>query len=204
LEVDAFKDRKFNGTVTEIANSSNDSGQLANTGTSQEATKFQVRIRIQEKEAFRPGMSVTAEIETRSRTNALTVPFASVTTRTPKDKKTGNADAASGMKTNAGGNVTKAPSGEGTKTAKGDEKKENAKAIEVVFLKEGDHAKMVPVKIGISDDDYWEISDGLKEGDEVVSGSSKAINRELEDGKKIKMGAVGVGMAKDGERKRGE
>jgi HlyD family secretion protein len=215
LEVDAFKDRKFNGTVTEIANSSNDSGQsgqLQNLGSSsQEATKFQVRIRIQEKEAFRPGMSVTAEIETRSRTNALTVPFASVTTRTPKDKKTGNADAASGGKTNSGGNnanlltnVANAPNGGGTNTAKGDRKKDNAKAIEVVFLKEGDHAKMVPVKIGISDDDYWEISTGLKEGDEVVSGSSKAINRELEDGKKIKLGAVAAGTAKDDERKRGE
>ena len=49
---------------------------------------------------------------------------------------------------------------------------------------------MVPVKIGISDDDYWEILEGLKEGDEVVSGSSKAINRELEEGKKVKKGAA--------------
>ena len=86
LEVDAFKNRKFNGTVTEIANSSKDAGQ-ASTGSSQEATKFEVRIRIQEKEAFRPGMSVTAEIETCYRTNALTVPFASVTTRPPKEKE---------------------------------------------------------------------------------------------------------------------
>src|ERR1019366_7233317 len=84
LEVDAFKNRKFNGTVTEIANSSKDSGQM-NTVSSQEATKFEVRIRIQEKEAFRPGMSVTAEIETCYRTNALTVPFASATTRPPQE-----------------------------------------------------------------------------------------------------------------------
>src|SRR6266446_6892331 len=73
LEVDAFRDRKFKGTVTEIANSSKDSGQ-PNTGgggggQSQEATKFEVRIRVDEKENFRPGMSVTAEIETRSRPN---------------------------------------------------------------------------------------------------------------------------------------
>src|SRR5207249_105200 len=89
LEVDAFRDRKFKGTVTEIANSSKDSG-LGTAGMSggnqQEATKFNVKIRIKEKEQFRPGMSVTAEIETRSRTNALTVPFASVTTRAPKGK----------------------------------------------------------------------------------------------------------------------
>jgi HlyD family secretion protein len=74
--------------------------------------------------------------------------------------------------------------------------------VEVVFVKEGDHAKMVPVKIGICDDDYWEVTEGLSEGAEVVSGSSKAINRDLEDGKKIKKGTVGVETAKDGERKR--
>ncbi|MEI6566502.1 MAG: efflux RND transporter periplasmic adaptor subunit, partial [Verrucomicrobiota bacterium] len=91
LEVDAFKDRKLNGTVTEIANSSK--GSAFSSGSSTDATKFEVRIRVTEKEQFRPGMSVTAEIETRSRTNVLTVPIASVTTRMPKDKK---ADASTG------------------------------------------------------------------------------------------------------------
>src|ERR1039457_5899408 len=86
LEGDAFKKVKFNGTVTEIANSSKDAGQVSS-GSSQEATKFEVRIRIQEKEAFRPGMSVNSEIETCYRTNVLTVPFASVTTRPPKEKE---------------------------------------------------------------------------------------------------------------------
>jgi len=46
----------------------------------------------------------------------------------------------------------------------------------------------VPVKIGISDDDYWEITEGLTEGQEVVFGGYKAISRELEDGKKIRKG----------------
>ena len=50
----------------------------------QDATKFEVKIRVQEKEPFRPGMSVTAEIETRYRTNVLAVPIQSVTTRVPK------------------------------------------------------------------------------------------------------------------------
>ncbi len=49
---------------------------------------------------------------------------------------------------------------------------------------------MVPVKIGISDDTHWEILEGIKEGDEVVSGGYRAISRDLEDGKKIKKGVV--------------
>ena len=217
LEVDAFKKRKFNGTVTEIANSSKDAGQMGG-GASQEATKFEVRIRIQEKEAFRPGMSVTSEIETCYRTNALTVPFASVTTRPPKEKeKKGDVKLAaladppktkspkSGTnslaakpspapaKTNALAVATNVPAADGTNLARSDKKSKDAvKQIEVVFVLEGDHAKMVPVKIGISDDNYWEITDGLAEGQEVVSGGFKAITRELEDGKKIRKGpAVG-------------
>ena len=67
LEVDAFRDRKFHGTVTEIANSAkglssspqSSSSSSSAGGSSQEATKFEVKIRIQEKEIFRPGMSVT-------------------------------------------------------------------------------------------------------------------------------------------------
>ena len=78
LEVDAFKDRKFSGTVTDVASSSKDSNQTGNysssSSQSQEATKFEVRIRINDKEAFRPGMSVSADIETEYRTNVLTVP----------------------------------------------------------------------------------------------------------------------------------
>ena len=87
LEVDAFKDKKFSGTVTEIANSSTSAALGMNSGNSQEATKFSVKIRIKEKEQFRPGMSCSAEIETRYRTNVLTVPIASVTTRLPKEKE---------------------------------------------------------------------------------------------------------------------
>ncbi len=195
LEVDAFKDRKFTGTVTEIANSSKSAGMLGGGGggQSQEATKFEVKIRITENEPFRPGMSVTAEVETRYRTNVLTVPIASVTTRLPKDKK---GDAGKGGKTNAPA-ATNEPSGSGTNhssltstnSAKSDKKNKDApKPIEVVFVRDGDHAKMVPVKIGISDDDYWEVTEGLKDDEEVVSGGPKAVNRELEDDKKIRIG----------------
>src|SRR5262245_21213295 len=98
LEVEAFRDRKFTGTVTEIANSSRNLNAESRSGggggggggpQQQEATRFEVKIRIKDKETFRPGMSVTSEIETRSRTNVLSVPIQSVTTRPPKEKKNG-------------------------------------------------------------------------------------------------------------------
>ena len=203
LEVDAFKDRKFTGTVTDIANSSKGS-TFSSSSQSQEATKFEVRIRFSEKEVFRPGMSVSTEIETRYRTNALAVPMASVTTRPPKPlkkkntaskdtAKSGDTNSASSSSTNAvaSGGTNAAVSADATNAVPLDKKsKEAPKPTEVVFVVEGDHVKMVPVKIGICDNDYWEITEGLAEGQEVVSGGYKAISRDLDDGKKIRKGTV--------------
>jgi HlyD family secretion protein len=170
LEVDAFRDKKFTGVVTEIANSAKGASALA-ASTSQEATKFEVRIRINENEAFRPGMSVSAEIETRHATNALSVPYAAVTTRLPKSAENPAAE----TKDNPAPMTGNSDSGA----------KKSPKQSEVVFVVEGDQVKMVPVKIGITDGTHWEILEGLNEGQEFVSGSYKAVNKELEDGKKI-------------------
>lgn len=200
LEVDSFKDRKFAGIVTEIANASKDSSSSGSSGggSSQDATKFEVKIRIQEKESFRPGMSVSAEVETRVRTNVLTVPIASVTTRLPKDADKKNRAEQSGGKNPPAAATTTASSANATNATPADKKaKDGPKLVEVVFVAEGDHAKMSPVKIGIADDDYWEVTDGLTEGQEVISGGYKAINRELEDGKKIRKGTP----PKDDEKK---
>lgn len=179
IEVDAFKDRKFKGTVTAIANASRGPPQLGGSGQSQEAPKFEVRIRIEEKEAFRPGMSVTAEIETRSRKGVVAVPIQSVTTRLP-------AAAADAAAKQAG---EKGKSEEGPDTSRDRKVHEPVKPAEVVFVLDGDHVKMVPVKTGISDNDYFEIVTGLTEGQQVVSGGYKAISKDLEDGKKVKLGA---------------
>lgn len=188
LEVEAFRDRKFTGEVTEIANSSRGLGAGTSGGggmgggQSQEATRFEVKIRIQDKETFRPGMSVTAEVETRSRTNVLAVPSQSVTTRLPKDG------------TNAPGAQASAAL---TNSPAGDRKPgEGRKPVEVVFLAGPETVRSVLVKRGISDGNYFEIVEGLNEGDEVVSGGYKAISRDLEDGKKIKRGAADNGEKK--------
>jgi HlyD family secretion protein len=196
LEVDSFKDQKFNGLVTEIANSANNNDTSTAASTSTDATKFQVKIHITDKDAFLPGMSVTANVETRYRTNALTVPIQSVTTRLPKDTSGGtnavstnhvvqtassNGPATNAAKTAAGTNST-----DTNALAAGQKKPDEApKPIEVVFVVEGDHVKMVPVKRGISDDNYVEIVEGLHDGQEVVSGGYKAINRDLADDAKI-------------------
>jgi len=174
LDVDSFKDKKFEGVVTDVANSANnnDTSSAASTSSTTDATKFQVKIRVTEKEAFLPGMSVTANIETRSRTNALSVPIQSITTRLPTNSLPTNAAPARAVADN--GNKPKTPEG--------------SKPVEIVFLVEGDHARAVPVKDGISDENYTEITEGLMEGQEVVSGGYKAINRDLEDGKKVTLG----------------
>ena len=188
LEVDAFRDRKFSGVVTEIANSSKTAGPSSGQGGgggggqqgAQDATKFEVKIRIQEKDPFRPGMSVTAEIETRYRTNVITVPIQSVTTRVPNKTNAAPVES-SGIVSSA-----RASSNGNGKGAREPDKKE--KPIEVIFALEGDHVRTVPVKRGISDDAFVEITQGLSENIEVISGGYKAINRELEDGKQVKVG----------------
>lgn len=180
LEVDSFRDRRFAGIVTEIANAARTQGM----NTQQEATKFEVRIRIQEKEFFRPGMSVTAEVETRYRTNVLTVPLQSVTTRLPKEdkerlekeKKLASKQTAEEKEEQEANESARKRRGSGA-----------PKPVEVVFgVKEG-KVVATPVKRGISDDSYVEIVEGVAEGDEIVSGGYKAINRELEDGTPVKI-----------------
>ena len=124
-------------------------------------------------------MSVSATIETRTRTNVIAAPIASVTTRIVKP-------ATNAVPTNA-----VVATGSETNSLKPDKKADDRfKPVEVVFVIEGDHVKTVPVKIGISDDTFWEITDGLKDGDEIVTGGFKAIGRDLDDGKKITKGSV--------------
>jgi HlyD family secretion protein len=205
LEVDSFKDKKFAGVVTAVANSSeglNVSSAVSSLGGSsssssssgQSATQFQVRIRFTETDSFRPGMSVSAEIETRSRTNVIAAPIASVTTRVVKSNSQNDGAKTNSVPTNS---ISIASTGDSANSAKaGKQLNESSKPVDVVFVVEGDHVKTVPVKIGVSDDNFWEITDGLKEGEEIVVGGYRAISRDLDDGKKIVKGSVGADAEK--------
>jgi HlyD family secretion protein len=167
IEVDSYPDQKFVGTVSQIANTAKSTGL----GTQDQVTNFEVRIRISPPEGvqFRPGMSMSADIETETRENVLTVPIQSVTVRTPKKEKD-----------------EKPQEGE-AQLDNGKKKKDEDKLEEVIFVVKDGTAKTAVVKRGISDDAYVEVKgDGL-EGQEVVSGPFKAINRDLELDSKVKV-----------------
>ncbi|CUT06409.1 efflux RND transporter periplasmic adaptor subunit [Candidatus Kryptonium thompsonii] len=161
LSVDAFPEKKLKGVVYEISNAAKTKGL----GTQEEVVNFEVRIRILDKDvALRPGMSVTADIETEKRFNVIAVPIQAVTVRSLKKNKSVGASTES----NPG------------KNSKDD-------MVEVVFVIENGVAKMVPVKRGISGEMYVEIVEGLKGDEQIVVGSFRAINRELEDGVKVRV-----------------
>jgi HlyD family secretion protein len=170
IEVDAFKERKILGVVYEIGNTAKTTGL----GTQEEVTNFTVKIRVIDKDVvLRPGMSMTGIIETQTKNNVIVVPIQSVTTRSVNKDK----------------NPEKKEPDESDAMAANDSriKQKFEKPKEVVFLVENNVVKMVEVKRGISDDSYTEIISGLNEGKEVVSGSYKAINRELDEGAKVKV-----------------
>ncbi len=169
IDVDAFPDRKLIGIVYEIGNSAKTKGA----GTQEEVTNFEVRIRIMDKDILlRPGMSMTATVETKTKANVLAVPIQSITVRSASKEMKDMAAASGGD--DAGMNDQKI-------------KPKTEKPKEVVFLVDNNTAKMTEVKRGISDDSYTEIVSGLSEGQEVVSGSYKTISRELENGVKVKI-----------------
>lgn len=172
VAVDALPDRKLTGIVYEIGNSAKTTGA----GTQEEVTNFEVKIRILDKDVIlRPGMSMTATIETETKKNVLAVPIQCVTTRSNNDKEM-----------NAGNNQQQDQSATNDSRIK----VKNEKPKEIVFVIENNVAKSVEVKRGIADDSYVEIISGLDQNKEVVSGSYKAISRELEDGSKVKVDNV--------------
>jgi HlyD family secretion protein len=161
IEIDAFPDRIFKGVVQEIGHSAKLSAQ----SSQDQVTNFEVKIRLLDLDPkMRPGMSCNVDIETETRTDVVAVPLQSVTVRV-----------------NSGGGE------ERSKIRKvNNDKGEEPKPQTVVFKVEGDIVKSVNVETGISDQGFIELTEGLEEGAEIVSGSFTAISKELYDGAKIK------------------
>jgi HlyD family secretion protein len=183
IEVDAVPGTTFEGTVTEIANSAKVSAE----GTADQKTDFEVKVAIENPgEQLRPGMTASADIVTDTRESALGVPIQSVATKTPDQlglaavpkEATGTAGK-EGDRTVADPPATDAPTA--LKTDKDG-------FVEVVFVVDDGVAHARQVKTGIQSDTDIEIVDGLKEGESVVTGSYRAISRDLKDGTRVTVG----------------
>ena len=174
VEVDAYLKKQFKGIVTSISNS-------ASTAlTADQVTNFKVKIRILKESyqdllegkpasysPFRPGMTATVDIVTKTKTNLLAVPISSVVVKSDTLP---------------------------VKTTKLDDKEleeEEAnmpkidKKLECVFVKVGDKAKIRIIKTGIQDDTNIEVISGLKKGEIVIIGPYTTVSKELNSGDKV-------------------
>jgi HlyD family secretion protein len=163
IQVDALPGQVVKGVVREIGSSANASGA----GTADQKTEFEIKIAVTEPLAtLRPGMTATADIVTKTNPSALSVPLQSVALRTIDQLK---------------------KKGEKRKDAEARFKADRDGFVEIVFCLEQGKAIARQVTTGIQSDEWIEITSGLKEGEEVVSGSYRAISKDLENGATVRV-----------------
>jgi HlyD family secretion protein len=182
VKIDAYSDRRFHGTVHQIANT----GKTTGAGTQEEVTNFEVKIGIDDHDVtLKPGLSCTADIETNTVKDVVTVPMQAVTIRTGESNLSPEEIEKKKLKTaqrDKGDNNAEFVNEKAEKQA---QKEEREKLAKVIFLKKGGKAQLVKVTTGISDDTFMEIKNGIQPGDEIISGSYSAISRKLKDGAKV-------------------
>src|SRR5690554_637490 len=171
VEVDAYLNRKFVGTVTEIANSAKNTGLSAD-----QVTNFEVKIRIlpdsyadlkgREMAPFRPGMNAMVEINTKTKSNVLAVPIESITTRS---------------------DTSSSKSRSSVERILGETKSEDQEPITCVFVLSGNEVKIKAVETGVQDDRYIEIVSGLDKDEEIVSGPFNLVSQQLMPGDVVKV-----------------
>jgi len=189
VKIDAYGNRKFNGTVYQIGNT----GKTTGAGTQEEVTNFEVKIRIEDHDVvLKPALSCTADIHTNEVKDVVAVPMQAVTIRTGESNLSPEEIEKKKQK------VTQRDKGDNNaefvneRAEKAAQKEEREKLVKVVFLKKGNKARMAKVTTGISDDTYTEIKSGIQAGDEVISGSYSAISRKLKEGAKVALDKEGM------------
>jgi HlyD family secretion protein len=165
VTIDAYPDTTFTGRVTKISHSARLSPTQTASGSNDRAVDFDVEITLARPPAdIRPDLSCTARIVTDTRGNALSIPIISLTVR-DHEKIPNESD-----------------SGPPVDTLRARFKKREA---EGVFVVRNGLATFRPVKVGVAGDEYFEVVDGLREGETIVAGTYQAI-RDLKDGAKVR------------------
>lgn len=167
VTIDAYPDTTFSGRVTKVSHSSKLTPTQTASGSNDRAVDFDVEITLRKPPAdIRPDLSCTARIVTDTRDNALSIPIIALTVR--DHEKIPNESEGS-----------PAPP---VDTLKAKFKKREA---EGVFVVRNGVATFRPVKVGVAGDEYFEVVDGLREGETIVAGTYQAI-RDLKDGAKVR------------------
>lgn len=190
IEIDAFQDTVFYGVVSEIAH-------IAETqllGTQEQVTNFEVKVQMLNiPENIRPGMSATADIITDVKEDVLAIPIQCLTVRQEGWEEEAEKKQNRGRKSKAKKSDYSEESTDNKKKKEmievvfvisdnaenSDEKDEKSKRRGKPLKKNQKYAIVRPVKVGISSEDHYEILKGLEEGDEIITGSYKAISRDL-------------------------
>jgi HlyD family secretion protein len=203
VEVDAFPDTVFYGVVSEIAHTA----QSMNLGSQEQVTNFKVKVKmIDPPGTIRPGMSSTVNIITEVRKNVLSVPIQSLTARSENYEKMAKHNTGKKKDGRKKGEGRKGRGGErGRGPGKGNDGWKKDKMIEVVFILKDEfedntapegkkYVIVAPVDVDVDSDTHYAVNSGVAEGDSIVTGSYKAISRELQHGTLV---SVGGGFNRD-------
>lgn len=179
VTIDAYSDKKFKGIVTQIASSNTGAAGGSQLTTGSDVTQYKVYIRLLPESyrdliskgsfPFRPGMNASADIQTKTHSNILSVPINAVTTRDPKDS--------TNAKMNA--KVTR-------EDIDGSDSNTDELDVVVFVMDKDNKVRSVIVKTDIQDINYIEVTSGLKEGDEVVTGPYDVVSKTLKNGALVK------------------
>ncbi len=173
VELDAFPDTTFKGTVAKIGNSA----KVTGFGSQDQATNFMVYVRLIDTVAnIKPGMTSSVDITTNSRSGVLQVPIQAVILREKPDS------AAMAGPTDTGAGVAVASSTETAPPKKNGKPEEQ----EGVFVVTDGKAVFREIKTGISDQQSIEVLTGLNKDEEIITGSFRVL-RELKDGDPVKV-----------------
>jgi HlyD family secretion protein len=161
VEIDAFPDTTFTGRVVEISNSSI---RRAAAGPTDQAVDYEVRIQlVNAPPETRPDFSATAKIVTAQRSSALSIPIIALTVQENEALQRGDTAATAAL-------------------GRQPVRQVGRRDVEGVFVVgEDNKVSFRPVRVGIAGEEYFEVLEGLQEGERIVAGSYQAI-RGLKDG----------------------